>query len=90
MEKQEEEEYAQANFACYSQLLEEMPPVLILHGNKDRLVPLSQSIDLYESLKQRQVDCRLVIINNADHGHFSFWQTAVTDQVIAFLKENTR
>ncbi|MBO4217993.1 MAG: alpha/beta hydrolase [Erysipelotrichaceae bacterium] len=89
-EKRDESEYAQANFACYSDLLEQLPPVLIMHGNKDRLVSLDQSIDLYNTLKARGVDCQLCIVNNADHGRFSFWQKPVTDRVLEFLKKNTR
>ena len=87
--EQSEEEYAQGNFACYAQLLEEMPPVIILHGNKDRLVSLDQSVEFYNTLKERGVSCRLCIINGADHGRFSFWQKPVTDKVLEFLKENT-
>ena len=87
--EQSEEEYAQGNFACYAQLLEEMPPVIILHGNKDRLVSLDQSVEFYNTLKERGVCCRLCIINGADHGRFSFWQKPVTDKVLEFLKENT-
>lgn len=88
-ERRDEEEYAQANFACYSELLEKLPPVLILHGNKDRLVSLDQSVDLYNAMKGRGVDCQLCIVNNADHGRFSFWQKPVTDRVLAFLRQHT-
>ena len=45
---------AQGNAICYIDLREDKEPVLIMHGNKDRLVPLSQSISFYEMLKERR------------------------------------
>jgi len=44
------------------------PPFLILHGDKDKVVPLSQSQKLYDSLKNAGVDVTLVIVKNGEHG----------------------
>ncbi|MBM3174084.1 MAG: alpha/beta hydrolase [Chloroflexi bacterium] len=44
------------------------PPFLIMHGDKDRLVPLSQSQILYDRLKAVGVPATLVIVKNAGHG----------------------
>jgi dipeptidyl aminopeptidase/acylaminoacyl peptidase len=44
------------------------PPFLILHGDKDRLVPLSQSEILHERLKAAGVSSKLVVVKNAGHG----------------------
>jgi dipeptidyl aminopeptidase/acylaminoacyl peptidase len=41
---------------------------LILHGEKDRLVPPSQSRKLYEQLKARGVPTKLVMVKDAGHG----------------------
>ena len=35
--------------AIYLDKTKEIPPVLIIHGNKDRLVPFRQSVFLYEA-----------------------------------------
>ncbi|MBI4785493.1 MAG: alpha/beta hydrolase [Chloroflexi bacterium] len=43
------------------------PPFLILHGDKDRVVPLSQSQVLYERLRTTGVNSSLVIVKNAGH-----------------------
>ncbi|MEO5801903.1 MAG: alpha/beta hydrolase [Verrucomicrobiota bacterium] len=43
------------------------PPFLILHGENDRLVPLSQSEKLHERLKAAGVPSKLVVVKNAGH-----------------------
>ncbi len=44
------------------------PPFLIIHGNKDDLVPLSQSEILYDRLKAAGVPVTLVEVKNGGHG----------------------
>lgn len=44
------------------------PPFLILHGDKDPLVPMSQSDTLYAALKRVGADAKLVKVKNAGHG----------------------
>ncbi len=44
------------------------PPFLILHGEKDKLVPLSQSQELYDHLTAAGVPAKLVVVKNAGHG----------------------
>jgi acetyl esterase/lipase len=46
------------------------PPFLIIHGNKDPLVPYSQSEKLSELLKKAKVDCCFVTVDGAGHGGF--------------------
>jgi dipeptidyl aminopeptidase/acylaminoacyl peptidase len=43
------------------------PPFLILHGDKDILVPLSQSEVLYDRLVAAQVPATLVVVQNGAH-----------------------
>jgi acetyl esterase/lipase len=44
------------------------PPFLILQGEKDSLVPPSQSQELYDRLKAAGVPATLVMVKNAEHG----------------------
>lgn len=44
------------------------PPMLILHGDQDPLVPMSQSEELYTALKRVGADVTLVKVKNAGHG----------------------
>ena len=44
------------------------PPFLILHGEKDTLVPVSQSLELYDWLRAVGIPVTLVMVKNAGHG----------------------
>ncbi len=44
------------------------PPFLILQGDKDRVVPASQSQKLYDKLIAAGAPATLVMVKNADHG----------------------
>lgn len=44
------------------------PPMLILHGDQDPLVPMNQSDKLYDVLKKAGVDVTLVKVKGASHG----------------------
>jgi acetyl esterase/lipase len=43
------------------------PPFLILHGDVDTVVPLRQSVFLYEALWQAGADVRLYVVHGGDH-----------------------
>ncbi|HSY17244.1 MAG TPA: alpha/beta hydrolase [Candidatus Acidoferrales bacterium] len=49
------------------------PPFLILHGNRDQLVSLQQSVELNDRLKAVGADSTLVVITNFAHGYTPFW-----------------
>ena len=44
------------------------PPVLIMHGAADPLVPATQSIALYDALAARGADATLYLIEGFGHG----------------------
>jgi acetyl esterase/lipase len=44
------------------------PPFLIMHGDKDNVVPLDQSIRFYEKLKKAGVPAELIVVEGAGHG----------------------
>ena len=83
------EQYDKASAFTYINLRDNLEPVLIMHGNKDRLVPLSHSVDFYKALKARGTETYLVMVNNADHGHSFFWNEETKHRIIRFLKEHT-
>ena len=65
-----------------------IPPILIMHGNKDRLVPFGQSVLLYEALKEKEKEVDLYQIENGDHGGAAFWNEEVVSIMIDFLNRN--
>ena len=64
----------------------EYAPLLILHGNKDRVVPFEQSIQLFEACKKHDLEAQFYCVDEADHGGPLFYSEAVIDTIIDFLK----
>jgi acetyl esterase/lipase len=64
----------------------EAPPFLILHGNKDDLVPLSQGELLHDSLQKAGAGADLIIIEGAGHGDTAFVQRGVLRLILEFLE----
>lgn len=61
------------------------PPFLIMHGDKDNVVPLWLSQEFNKSLKAAKVDVTLDIIPGAGHGD-GFWGVpAIYSKVLAFF-----
>jgi acetyl esterase/lipase len=46
------------------------PPFLIIHGNKDMVVPYNQSERLSAALKKAKVECYFITVDGAGHGGF--------------------
>ncbi|MEM9345716.1 MAG: alpha/beta hydrolase [Planctomycetota bacterium] len=66
------------------------PPMLIVHGTRDRLVPLSQSEYLAEKLEDAGVEHRFEVIEGAGHGGREFRTKERRGQVIAFFSKHLR
>jgi acetyl esterase/lipase len=62
-------------------ITKDCPPVLIVHGTDDKLVPVSQSTRFHEALKKAGVDVELVLIEGAGHD-----QTIITQSRGLFPK----
>ncbi len=62
-----------------------LPPFLILHGNKDRLVPFHQSLLLYEALRDAGHEALFYRVEGADHGGPAFFAENVLSIVCDFL-----
>jgi acetyl esterase/lipase len=69
------------------------PPTLIIHGDKDRVVPVSQSQDLARRLDSLQVEYQLHLLKDVDHGFIN----ATDDQkhhvqqwIVDFIEEHYR
>jgi acetyl esterase/lipase len=54
---------------------EKTPPVLLIHGDKDRTVPLQQSEIFIEKMKQAGAKHKLIVMPGKDHG----WATIYDD-----------
>ena len=64
----------------------EIRPLLIFHGDSDRIVPFCQSAALYEALKQAGKTVEFYKITGADHDEDVFMKPPVLDLVEAFVR----
>jgi acetyl esterase/lipase len=63
------------------------PPFLILHGDKDSLVPLHQSEILHQALLGAGVESQLIVVKDGDHGYGGeFFTEMPGDEMLAFFK----
>ena len=65
-----------------------LPPVLIAHGSKDRLVPFGQSVLMFDALKKAQKEAEMIQLKGADHGDAAFWSAPMLNVVDAFIKKH--
>lgn len=66
----------------------EMKPMLIVHGDKDRLVPFEQSVLLYEKMKAVHKEVEFYKLEGADHAGDAFLKEPVLNLVEQFLKQH--
>lgn len=66
----------------------DIPPILIAHGTKDRLVAFKQSVKLYKTLKEKNKEVIFYRMKGADHGGPMFFCEEMLDEVIKFIKKN--
>lgn len=82
------EKTGRANPAAYATA--DDPPFLILHGDRDPLVPVGQSEILFEALKKAGVSVTFHKLVGAGHGGKEFQGVLVRSVVLAFLDEQLK
>jgi acetyl esterase/lipase len=65
-------------------------PFLIMHGDKDNLVPLAQSRILDEALKKAGVESTLVVIEGDGHGGPGFAAKENLEKILDFLDKHLK
>jgi acetyl esterase/lipase len=63
-------------------------PFLIMHGDKDKTVPISQSETFAKALQQAGADATFVVVTNGGHGGPLFNSPATLKQVEAFSRKH--
>lgn len=63
------------------------PPILIMHGDGDQLVPFNQSVLLYERLRELDKDVTMYKLLGASHGMGGFNSREARDVIDAFIKK---
>lgn len=64
------------------------PPFLIYHGDQDRNVDISQSIELRDRLLAASVDCSFHQVSGAGHGSPKFYDPLIMQQVEDFFQKH--
>lgn len=65
----------------------DIPPILMIHGTKDRTVSFKHSIELYKALKENNKEVEFYRLRKADHGGPAFYQDNVLNIVIGFVNK---
>lgn len=63
------------------------PPTLLIHGDKDPLVPVAASHIMYEALQKNKVESKVVIIEGAAHGFRGEDATRATAAMVAWFEK---
>jgi fermentation-respiration switch protein FrsA (DUF1100 family) len=82
------DEVARADLRTHLRRNRPVPPVLVVHGTKDRLVPFAQSVLLVEALRETGRDVQAVRVRGGGHGGPSVWTPQVLDIVNDFLRQH--
>lgn len=86
--QENQEKTARANPITY--VSADDPPFLILHGERDPLVPVGQSELLFEALRKAGVNATFYKIAGAGHGGPQFQTPVARAIVLAFLDEHLK
>ena len=73
--------------SCKYLVDEHAAPTLILHGDRDDLVPIEESEGLYAALQARGVRSDFYVLRDAGHGDEAFYQPPVRRIILDFLAE---
>jgi carboxymethylenebutenolidase len=65
-----------------------MPPVLILHGEADVVVPVSEAHKLAHTLQERGIPYEMKIYKQAGHGFHGFDMMDAGQRTYCFLKKH--
>ena len=75
-----------ANPSTYLSADKPCPPILSMHGDRDRLVPFGQSVIIHEALVGAGKQSEFYKLKDADHGSGEFWTDETFDIVEEFIR----
>jgi acetyl esterase/lipase len=66
----------------------DVPPTLLIHGDKDELVPIWHSQKFQEALREKGVECELLVIKGAAHGFGGDDAKRASDAWVAWFEKH--
>lgn len=85
-----EDKAQKANVLNYITKGRDIPPIIIFHGSKDRIVPFEQSAMLHEKLLSEHKESTIYKIMGQDHCGPGFWQDEVIDLIDDFFEKHMK
>jgi acetyl esterase/lipase len=67
----------------------QIPPLFLLHGDKDSLVPFEQSTDFYTKAKAKGFDVKMALVEGAEHEH-DFWSQDLVNCIFDFIESHAQ
>lgn len=67
-----------------------LPPTLLLHGDRDAVVPLAESERLFGALTEAGQDAELLIVEGAGHADMRFFEPEANEIYAAFIRRATK
>lgn len=61
------------------------PPMLLIHGDADPVVPYTESENMYKALVENGYDAELIRVENAPH-EGSFWSCELLDEIMDYIR----
>lgn len=65
-----------------------VPPVMIVHGDRDAIVPFNQSVRLYERMKELGKSVEFYKLQDAGHGNNGFESDGLLDLTVNFIAKH--
>ena len=84
------DEAEKASIPYYLKENQQLAPLLIMHGNRDSVVPFEQSVSLFAHCQSLGIPAEFYAVDNADHGGSLFYCEDVLKVIVAFLKKHTK
>jgi len=76
------------DFSPVLHVTQDDPPTLLIHGDKDKLVPISHSKKIMTQFEEQKVQAELLIIKNAAHGFQGEDKTRASEAVVKWFKQH--
>jgi acetyl esterase/lipase len=89
-------EYNVAEASPITHVTPDDPPFLLIHGERDELVPVEQSQLMYEQLLRANVPVQIIVVQNAGHSMISPNSSAtptlgeINQMIVSFLAQHLR
>lgn len=64
-----------------------IPPVLLIHGSGDPVVPYAQGTEMYEKLTDNGYTAEMICVEGVPH-EGPFWSTRLHEMILAYIQEN--